>query len=189
MKPTHRTPYILAAVILIVTGVFALTRMQQSEFSATGTSTTPTLSEEVHYHAAFRIYEGSEPLDFTAFEYMSVKPCGPDEEDNNEHETEAIEDFVHLHDLVGDVIHIHGPGATWADVFEYVKMTDTLEVTGYNFDTLIENALNSPVEPYQSMTFFIGKEPTETVKQEILNSTPEKEYIQEIEKKSEACSS
>lgn len=192
MKASPRTPYILAVVLLIVAGVYGYTHIQKPKFEATGTSATPTTQqEEVHFHAAFRIYDGSVQRDFTAFDYMSVKPCGPSEEEENHAESEgSIEDFVHLHDLVGDIIHIHGPGITWGDVFKYVDVSETPEiVSGYNNSEFIEDVLNTPVEAYQSMTFFIGPEPDIATKQKIFETAPSKEYIEDIEKKSEACSS
>lgn len=113
---------------------------------------------------------------------MSIKPCAVHEHEKHE-ETEA--DMLHLHDGVGDVVHIHGPERKWKHLFTYLKLDPKKPVTAYNGATPVATPLESPITAYQSMTFFIGDEPTN--KDQILAAPISKEYIEKMEKKSENC--
>jgi hypothetical protein len=62
----------------------------------------------VHHHANFAVFIDGERLDLSAGRYMQdVESCARDPG------SVRPEDRVHLHDGVGDVVHVHHAGATW----------------------------------------------------------------------------
>jgi hypothetical protein len=158
---------------------------------------------EVHYHAGFRVYIDGELQDFSDIKYMNVKPCESEDHKDNEsappppkeagsEEETAHEEAVHLHDLVGDVVHIHASGVRWEDLFTYLESQSKESIprepiVAYNGQTLINDPLDSPIKAYQSMTFFVGAGPSEAEKEEILSMPLTKEYIIKIEKQGELC--
>ncbi len=64
---------------------------------------------DVHNHADFKVYLNNTPLNFAQEKYMSTKD-------------KLISNFVHLHDMDGEVIHQHMSGITLKDFFESVGM-------------------------------------------------------------------
>lgn len=189
MKNIATPKNILIAFAAVLLGMFALTYLQDSNFvpeTANSEKTEPKEEEEeVHYHAGFQVYDANGQLDFSGFDYMNVNPCGDDgTHDDEEEHTE--EDYIHLHDLVGDIVHIHGPGQTWGMVFEHLELSPEGEVVAYNNTERVENPLNTPVEPYQSMIFLLDEnasiDPTDQ------SNYLTKDYIIEVEEKGENCS-
>ncbi len=81
---------------------------------------------DFHEHADFALFIDGEKFDFARTEFMSNKPCTIDEARGFIQTAHAhgidLEDGVHLHDLDGDVIHMHQPGITYHDFFERLKM-------------------------------------------------------------------
>ncbi len=124
--------------------------------------------ESVHYHAGFTVYVNGEKQDYSDWRYMHLELCTDGQE---QHEDEQIEK-AHLHDGVGDVVHVHRTGAKWGDLFENigVKLAEEPAI------------LQQAVEPNSSVIIMIG--------QSVAN--PEKvtiEHIQDVEAKSELCGS
>lgn len=136
--------------------------------------------EEVHYHAGFRIYKNNEPLDFSSFEYMHVKPCSGDDHEDVDEET------IHLHDSIGDVVHIHAEGATWGKVFERLNLKEN-SVIAYNKGEKIENPMDQPVLEYQSMLFLIGENNKINISDQSYYVTQEE--IEKVEALTESCGS
>ncbi len=64
---------------------------------------------DVHYHADFALYIDSERFDFAQEKYMST-------------ENKSLSNFVHLHDLKGNIIHKHAEGVTLGLFFETLDM-------------------------------------------------------------------
>lgn len=172
---------IAAITVAIVGAILVLLQFPANRISVK--EPVAKIQKAVHYHAAFRIYVDGTLQNFSDIQYMSVAPCTdtPDEHEEAEKET------VHLHDLVGDVIHVHSDGQRWRDVFTYVKLPVPATITAYNGKTPVASPLQSPIKAYQSMTFFVGSEPPEAEKQAIFASAPDKEYIVKAEQKSENC--
>jgi hypothetical protein len=71
----------------------------------------------LHYHANFAVYINNRQVNFSDPSYMHLAPCLAD--------TSVISfnklDNVHLHDLVGNVVHVHQGGVVWNDLFKSIK--------------------------------------------------------------------
>ena len=59
----------------------------------------------VHLHANFKVFIDGKEVDFAKPEFMT--------ESKQDHSKK-----VHLHDLRGDVVHVHYSGVTWSDFFD-----------------------------------------------------------------------
>lgn len=90
--------------------------------------------KEFHEHADFAVFIDGVPFDFTRDKYMSIEPCkisslplpfvqsayahggeeGPEGHD--------LRDWVHLHNGIGSVIHVHKEGITYDQFFESLGM-------------------------------------------------------------------
>lgn len=129
-----------------------------------------TKNEHVHYHAGFVVYINGVKQDYSDYQYMNFTPCSEHAQKKSKKE-EQIEK-AHLHDGVGDVVHVHRDGGTWVDLFENIKV----DLPGEN------EILKQVIEPNSSVVIEIGSEV----------ENPEKvstEHIKEVEAKSELCGS
>lgn len=137
--------------------------------------------EEVHYHAGFQVYVDSQVQNFSDLKYMQMKPCGGifDSEDDQ------IEK-AHLHDNVGDVVHVHRKGAVWGDLFKNLKweIPKDKEFVGYLNGERKENLLEYPILPYDSVLFFSGK--IDGMNQK-LQARVTDDHMKEVEAKLENC--
>ena len=138
----------------------------------------------VHYHAGFHIYIDGKLQDYSSTEFMHLKPCGT-HEDTGDKEDEQLEK-AHLHDNVGDVIHVHRKGVIWNDVFTNLKekLPDTKSITAYINAKQISEVKTYPVKPYDSLVLMIGKKNTAFLKEAVTI-----DHIKKNEKKSESCGS
>ena len=138
----------------------------------------------VHYHAGFHIYIDGKLQDYSSTEFMHLKPCGT-HEDTGDKEDEQLEK-AHLHDNVGDVIHVHREGVIWNDIFTNLKVTlpDTKSITAYINAKQISEVKTYPVKPYDSLVLMIGKKNTAFLKEAVTI-----DHIKKNEKKSESCGS
>lgn len=141
--------------------------------------------EKVHFHAGFKVFQGDEQVDFSDLKYMSISPCS-DEEHGREELTpeEQQKEKVHLHDGIGDVAHIHQPDVRWRDLFLNIGYPIDEQVTAYVNSEQIENILDKPIEPFESVIFLQGE--NSRVDEKIGNPVT-REYIDETGKKSETC--
>jgi hypothetical protein len=178
----NRLVTIIAFLTIAFTGAILLSFQDRTSILNKKNPAPTSSQKEIHYHAGFRIYVDGELQNFTKLDYMSIKPCAVDEDEKHE---ETEEDMLHLHDGVGDVVHIHGPNRKWKHLFAYLKLNPEESVTAYNGAAAVEKPLESPITAYQSMTFFVGDEPGN--KDQILAAPISKEYIKKMEKKSENC--
>lgn len=129
---------------------------------------TPRSASNIHYHAGFRVYVDGVRQDYSDYKYMNFVPCT--EHDTKKTQLEEQVEKAHLHDGIGDVVHVHRSGAVWGDLFKNigVKLDGNLEI------------LTQPIGPNSSIVISVGKP--------VVN--PEKvslEQIKEIEAKSELC--
>lgn len=125
-------------------------------------------SEQVHYHAGFRVYIDGTLQDYQDYKYMNFVPCS--EHDKKKSAAEEQMELAHLHDGVGDVVHVHRKGAKWGDLFKNMGVQLPADL----------RELNERIEPNSSIVIMVGK-PV---------SNPEKvslERIREVEAKSELC--
>lgn len=166
--------YIIWAVLLVavlgVTGFFVAKKQMPSLFAP----------KELHYHAGFVVFENNKKVDFSDFKYMSVKPCSVKE--TSEPEDDQMEK-AHLHDNVGDVVHVHRENAYWHDLFTNLKYPiDYSKTTGYINGKEVADWQNQKIQSYDSLVVFIGENDKKHLKEAVT-----KEHIQLTEKKSENC--
>lgn len=130
----------------------------------------PKVSEDIHYHAGFIVYVDGVRQDYSDYKYMNFTPC-TEHAVKKSREEEQIEK-AHLHDGVGDVVHVHRNGAKWGDLLKNINVNLPSET----------DILKQTIEPNSSVVIIIG----------LPVSTPEKvpiEHIKEVEAKSELCGS
>lgn len=142
--------------------------------------------EAIHYHAGFQVYKDGELVDFSDLKFMHDEPCTLDGKPaEDDHEDEQIEK-AHLHDLVGDVVHVHRKNVVWGDLFKNLEYTFPSGTEFYLNEEKIETGFTTPIKAYDSLTIFVGEDP---LKEENLLMRVTKEHIQEVEKRSETCGS
>jgi hypothetical protein len=78
-----------------------------------------------HYHANFAVFEDGKQVDFTSPTLMHIAPCV----DGDSHSDDPKEN-VHLHDGVGNVVHLHMEGITWKTFFESIHYWDKMTANG-----------------------------------------------------------
>lgn len=133
---------------------------------------------EVHYHAGFIVVENNQKIDFSGFKYMKIEPCG-----DHEHADEQLEK-AHLHDSVGDVVHVHRDDPKWSDLFTNIKYPlDYSKTTAYLNGQKIESFQDQTILPFDSIVILVGENDVEKA----LAQTVQKPHIEEVEKKSENC--
>jgi hypothetical protein len=71
----------------------------------------------LHYHANFAVFINNVQINFSDPSYMHLAPCLADSTEVSFNKL----DNVHLHDLVGNVVHVHQGGVVWNDLFKSVK--------------------------------------------------------------------
>lgn len=76
-------------------------------------STVP--EHPVHLHANFAVVLNDVPVDFSKASFMTIQPCG------DLAHGDLKKEGVHLHDQIGNVVHVHAQGITWKDLFESVQ--------------------------------------------------------------------
>jgi hypothetical protein len=166
-----RLIYIIACVgiILLGTGIF---------FAAKKFFTP----EKVHYHAGFVVFQNNHKLDFSDNIYMSVEPCTVNGKTHDSEADKQIEK-AHLHDNVGDVVHIEQTGAIWKDLFTNIKFPlNYSKVNGYVNGKQVPDFQSQPIRPDDSLVIFIGNND-----KKLLSQAVTKEYIQKQAKKSTTC--
>lgn len=164
----------MAALLISLLPVYALGYTIGYSFGFIG-------EHEVHYHAGFHVYENGERLDLSGFEYMTILPCS--ELHNHGGEKEYDASMIHLHDGVGDVVHVHADGQTWRMLMESLG----LEADGYTQmyrDGVEASLMDDVIVPFERVVFAdAGTEVTS----EMIAKVPSRERIQEVENTSETC--
>ncbi len=144
--------------------------------------------KKIHYHAGFVVFENDKRQDFSDVKYMHIKPCTVKGKDNTESESDEDNQIekAHLHDYVGDVVHVHREDVIWKDLFTNLKYNiDYAKATAYINGKEVKNFQDQEIQPYDSLIVFIGKN---NIK-EHLSEGVNKSHIQSVEKKSEECGS
>lgn len=143
-------------------------------------------SEEhgVHYHAGFRVYRDDQLQDYSGYQYMNYTPCS--EHDKKKSAAAEQIEKAHLHDGVGDVVHVHREGAVWGDLFKNIKaeLPDNETVVGYIDGQRVEEIKTEPIEPYTTAVILIGMSEASRSGERVA-----KDHIEEVERKSELCGS
>ena len=78
-----------------------------------------------HEHADFALFLDGQQFDFAKDTYMSTMPCTVATSDVHLIDTALahggdsdVAEYVHLHDMIGTVVHVHRAGITWSQFFE-----------------------------------------------------------------------
>lgn len=142
--------------------------------------------EEVHHHAGFVVYIDGVLQDYSKFEHMKFSPCAAEAKTEKHNPAEGQLEKAHMHDMNGDVAHVHRQGATWGDFFRNSKISfpPDKEFVAYDGQQVIENFLDSEVLPDQSVVVTIGDQ-TQADTQRGKPVTIER--IKEVEQLSENC--
>lgn len=162
-------------VIIVVAGISVL------GISFYRSMTTP---QKIHIHAGFIVIADNKKLDFSDNKYMNIKPCAEDEgEEHNENEEDEQLEKAHLHDNVGDVVHVERSDGKWKDLFTNINYSiDYTKVTAYINGQKVSDFQNQPIHAYDSAVIFVGKADTNYLKKAVT-----KEHIVKAEKVSEDC--
>lgn len=142
----------------------------------------PTDNEHVHYHAGFKVYIDGQLQDYSDYQYMNFVACS--EHDKKKSKEEEQIEKAHLHDGVGDVVHMHRNGAVWGDLFKNIKvqLPEDKEIKGYINGEEVENIMSQPIKAYTTAVFLVGENEENQSK-----GTVSIERIKEVEAKSELC--
>jgi hypothetical protein len=137
---------------------------------------------KIHYHAGFEVYVNGVLQDFSSDQYMYFGDCSiaPPSKVVNQI------DKAHLHDNVGNVVHVHANNAVWGDLFTNIKFTidPTLPIEAYVNGQLINDLLNTPIKPYDSLILLIG---THGPVADYLAHQVTMDQIKKVEQTSEGC--
>ena len=162
----------IPATLVFLVGVFFLTRWL----------ITPPSKPSVHYHAGFVVFENNKKLDFSDSKYMYIEPCTSGDKTNDTPAQVQIEK-AHLHDNIGDLIHIEQAGAIWQNLFTNMGFVmNYSSTTGFiNGKTTTEWQLQ-PIKPFDSLVVFIGNEDPKLLQQAVT-----KDYMMAQANKSTTC--
>ncbi len=143
--------------------------------------------EKLHYHAGFIVVKDNQIVDFSKPEFMSFTSCavaGAKEEETPE---QLQIEKAHLHDEIGDVIHVEEAGAKWGDLFTNLNYPINYnEVAAYINGKKVKSIQNMPIKRYQSAIIFMGNNQDT---QKFLSQAVTKEHIEETAAKSKDCGS
>ena len=140
--------------------------------------------EKVHYHAGFMVDKGNQKIDFANPLFMSLSPCV--EEDNEEPPTAAMKQIekAHLHDNIGDVVHIEHRDARWQDLFTNINYDlDYGQAKAFMNGQPVTNFQKLPIKASDSLVVFIG----DNDQDKFLAEAVTKSHIEEVGAKSEDC--
>ena len=158
---------IFIVIILILSGIYYYKSRNQIE--------------KVHYHAGFQVYIDGKLQDFSAGKYMHIKACS--DESHLSKEEQQLEK-AHLHDSIGNVVHVHNKNVVWNDLFINLKFKfdQKKPLTGFVNGKKIDNLLDYQIKSYDSIVIFSGE-----VEESLLKNAVSKEQIIQAEKKTESC--
>lgn len=139
-------------------------------------------SKHVHYHAGFRVYINGIKQDYSKPIYMNFTPCSEHEQELSQEE-EQIEK-AHLHEQVGEVVHVHRKGAKWGDLFTNIRVDFDEEVHGYINGVAVKEIMKEEITPYSTAILVVGEDNPVLGKEQI-----PREQIAEVEKQGEICGS
>ncbi|MEP7167479.1 MAG: hypothetical protein ABI758_05880 [Candidatus Woesebacteria bacterium] len=122
-------------------------------------------NKPVHYHANFAVIEDGKLADFSKPEFMHISPCT----DTDVH-SDNPKDNVHLHEGIGNVVHVHADGITWKTFFETIgyweKITQDQEMAqraeNFTFDIRVngesvnDDVLTKPIIDREQLLIVTG---------------------------------
>jgi hypothetical protein len=141
-------------------------------------------TQAIHYHAGFLVYVDGKLQNFSLPKYMKTEPCLARKVKPTKEEEQK--EKAHLHDDVGDVVHVHRDGAIWGDLFKNIDFIfpASESATGYANGAQVDDVLNYPIKSDDSVIIVFGSD--EGVDLETYINL---DHIKEIESRSETCGS
>ncbi len=167
---------VVLGLALIATGI--VVRSRQNNDSA----------QIVHTHAAFAVFHNGQPVDFSIPQYMSVEPCNDKEHAGKNSPAQEQLERVHLHDGVGDIVHVHRANVRWAELFMNLKYVFPGPPVVYRNGQKLDNSLAASIEPYDRILIVaddIGQPAPDIAT--LMASVPAIDRIKAIEQTSETC--
>jgi len=169
---TKKYIYIFVILIIVLLGVLAFMVSKKLFIPA-----------KTHYHAGFAVFQNNKRIDFSNDKYMYIEPCAANE-NNKKDDSQTIQiEKAHLHDNVGDLVHIERTGAIWMDLFININYPiDYSNSIGYINGKQFANFQSQPIKPYDSLVVFIGNN-----NPDLLSQAVTKDYMIKMAKKSTSC--
>jgi len=166
-----------AAVLLISVGAVIWWRVASREDKVVGSPL-----EKIHIHAIFHVYVDDRLQDFSGLEYMNIKPCSEEPEvyDPADEQYEK----AHLHDYVGEVVHVHRAGAMWGDLFTNIGVRLASPSVAYVDGIEVADIMNTEIKADSRVLILVGEYGNPESKLEAL---PTIDLIREVENNSESC--
>lgn len=164
---------LFGAVVVIILSAFVLLHKKQEV-------------KKVHYHAGFVVFNDNKQVNFTDFKYMLVRPCTTSKKEEVEAEEDSQIEKAHLHDSIGDVVHVEKENSKWSDLFTNLKYPiDYRNTSAYLNGKEVDNFQDLIIQPYDSLVILIGKSDSKIA----LSKAVGIKHIKETEKRSEYCGS
>jgi hypothetical protein len=146
--------------------------------------TVPEEHAEYHVHAAFQVYQDNNLQDYSELKFQHLRPCTANDEGVELSAEEEQQDTAHLHQGIGDVVHVHRETATWADLFFNLKVELGEPITGYVNGQAVENILDQPIRGDDRVLILVGENNDIQTK---LDGVPAIEHIRDVERAVETC--
>lgn len=137
--------------------------------------------QKTHYHAGFVVFQNNKKVNFSDIKYMYLEPCTL----NKSNDTSAAIQIekAHLHDNIGDLVHIERTGPIWKDLFTNIHYPiDYAKTIGYINGEQVTNYQFQPIKPFDSLVVFIGRNDPNLLAQAVT-----KGYMIKMAKKSTTC--
>lgn len=139
--------------------------------------------QKTHYHAGFIVFQNNKNLDFSDIKYMFLEPCVLNNKIENDTPGNIQIEKAHLHDSVGNLVHIERTGAKWMDLFTNIRFPiDYTKTTGYINGKQVSSYQLQTIKPFDSLAVFIGNNDKKLLRQAVT-----KDYMIKMAKKSTGC--
>lgn len=137
-------------------------------------------TREYHAHAGFQVFIDNKLQDFSGVGNMYFKPCGlvPDE-------IKTLKDKVHLHDQIGDVLHIHDATISWKDAMDSIGVVTGSGATFYVDGKEDNLLLTEKITEFESASIFIGK--NTDIEKKVAGRVTKERMVEIENKKAENC--
>jgi c-di-AMP phosphodiesterase-like protein len=116
----------------------------------------------VHYHANFALFKNGTQIDFSDAKYMHIAPCS---DSPIEKPAKNKLDEIHLHNTIGNVVHVHTSGVTWRNLFQSLKfnideiLSDKAIKIYINEKEVARNALDTQIQKEQRLLITTSTDP------------------------------
>ena len=173
-------PIIILLPILVV-GSYLVWQDKQADDS--NTETVADEHDDVHLHAGFNLYVDNELIDLSLPQYMKLGTCSVNHDEIKDDPIAEQLEKAHLHDKIGDVVHVHREGAVWGDLFLNIEYEIT-DATGYVNGELVESILDYEISQGDRVLILVGE--NDNIEDKLQN-LPSLDWIEEIGERSESC--